>query len=78
MTAPRTSPCRVSTLRAGLGIPQVVFDAGAGAPIDDVDPQLLGINGKDGDFAGIEYAYIDPQTGCRGTSQGSTATTCPQ
>ena len=57
-------------LHAALGIPADLLDRAGVCRRDDRSArELLSLNGKPGDFAGIEYPYIHPVTGHRVTSR---------
>ena len=53
-----------------LGIEPAILDQARVRRVTDCEARdLLGLDGKPGDFSGIEYPYIHPRTGTRGTSR---------
>ena len=57
-------------LHARLRIPRTLLEAAQVRRLDDFEARVvLGVNGKVGDFAGIQYAYFDPETGRPVTSR---------
>ena len=57
-------------LHAKLRIPSDLLQRARVRRVSDPEArEVLGLNGKAGDFSGIEYPYLNPLTGHRGTSR---------
>ena len=57
-------------LHADLGIPPSLLAAAQVRRVTDFEArEVLAVNGKAGNLAGLEYPYIDPDTGQRVTSR---------